>query len=77
MYKDELDKACFAYDAAYSNSKDNRAKRIVSDNILKDIVQDVARNPKYDGYQKALASMIYKFSVKKTGIGVKASPGIT
>ena len=38
MYKDELDKACFAYDAAYSNSKDNRAKRIVSDNILRDIV---------------------------------------
>ena len=36
-YKNELDKACFAHDAAYSDSKD-LAKRTISDKILKEIV---------------------------------------
>ena len=35
LYRNELDKACFAYDTAYSDSKD-LAKRMISDNILKD-----------------------------------------
>ena len=35
LYKNELNKACFAHDAAYSNSND-LAKRIISDKILKD-----------------------------------------
>ena len=34
LYRNELDKACFAHDTAYSDSKD-LAKRIVSDRILK------------------------------------------
>ena len=32
LYRNELDKACFGHDAAYSESKD-LAKRTISDNI--------------------------------------------
>ena len=35
LYRNELDKACFVRDAAYSDSKD-LAKRNILDNILKD-----------------------------------------
>ena len=35
FHRNELDKACFAHDAKYSNSKD-LAKRTISDKILKD-----------------------------------------
>ena len=35
LYRNELDKACFAHDIAYSDSKD-LAKRTISDKILKD-----------------------------------------
>ena len=58
--KDELDKACFAHDAAYSERKDS-AKRTISDKILKAKTFEIAINPKYDGYQRGLSSMVYKF----------------
>ena len=35
LYRNELDKACFAHDAAYSESKD-LGKRTISGKILKD-----------------------------------------
>ena len=60
IYKNELDKACFVHDAAYSDSK-NLTKRTVADNILKNKAFDIAKDPKYDGYQRGLASMVYKF----------------
>ena len=66
LYKNELDKACFAHDAAYSDSKD-LPKRTISGKILRDRAYEFARNLNYDGYQRALASMIYKFFDKKTG----------
>ena len=66
MYRSEMDKACFAHDVAYSDSKD-LAKRIVSDKILKERAFEIARNSNYDGYQTALASMVYTFFDKKTG----------
>ena len=64
IYKNELDKACFALDPAYSDSKD-LAKRTISDKILKNRAYEVARNRKYDGYQRALASMVYSFLTRK------------
>ena len=71
IYKKELDKACFAHDAAYSDSKD-LIKRTVADKILKNKAFDIAKDPKYDGYQRGLASMIYKFFDKKSkGSGAK------
>ena len=65
LYRNDLDKACFAHDAAYSYSKD-LAKRTISDKILKDRAYEIARNRNYDGYQRALARMVYKFFDKKT-----------
>ena len=41
LYRNELDKACFAHDAAYSDSKD-LTKRIISDKILKDRGYEIA-----------------------------------
>ena len=34
---------------------------------------EIARNRKYDGYQRALASMVYKFLDKKTGSEVSVN----
>ena len=71
IYRNELDKTCFAHDAAYSDSKD-LAKRTQSDRALKDKAYEIAKNPKYDGYQRGLASMVYKFFDKKSkGAGIK------
>ena len=60
LYRNGLDKDCFAHDAAYSESK-SLAKRTISDKILKDRAYEIATNCNYDGYQRALASIIYKF----------------
>ena len=67
-YRNELDKACFPHDAAYSGSR-YLTKRTISDKSLKDRAYEIARNRRYDGYKRALASMIYKFLDKKTGSG--------
>ena len=46
-------------------------RRAASDKILRGKVFNIAKNPKYDGYQRGLASMVYKFFDKKsTGSGV-------
>ena len=74
VYKNELDKACFVHDAAYSDSKDF-TKRTVADKILKNKAFDIAKDPKYDGYQRGLASMVYKFfDSKVSGSGAKLIP---
>ena len=65
IYKNELDKACFQHDMAYGKSKD-LIKRTQSDKVLKDKAFKIANNPKYDGYQRGLASMTYKFFDKKS-----------
>ena len=65
IYKNELHKACFAHDAAYSDSKDF-TKRTAADNVLRDKSFNIAKDPKYDGYQRGLASMVYKFFDRKT-----------
>ena len=71
IYRNELDKACFQHDSAYADHKDliNRTK---SDKVLRDKAYDIATNPEYDGYQRGLASMVYKFFHKKSmGSGIK------
>ena len=60
MTRVELDKACFKHDAAYTKYKDVE-NRLISDQKLKNSAYDIASNPKYDGYQRGLASMVYKF----------------
>ena len=39
--------------------------RAASDNVLCDKSFNNAENPKYDEYQRDLAPMIYKFSIKR------------
>ena len=74
IYTNELDKACFVHDAAYSDSKD-LTKRTVADKILKNRAFDIANDLKYDGYQRGLASMVYKFfDSKVSGSGAKLIP---
>ena len=60
IYRNELDKACLQHDMAYGKSKD-LAKRTQSDRILRDKVFKIASDPKYNGYQRGLTSMVYKF----------------
>ena len=70
ILKNELDKACFQHDMAYAKSKD-LIKRTESDNVFKDKAFKFANNPKYDGYQRRLASMVYKFFDKTSkGSGI-------
>ena len=54
IYQNKLDKVCF------------QIRRKSSDKILRDKAFDIAKNPKYDQYQRGFASMIYEFFDKKT-----------
>ena len=67
-----MDKSCFAHDAAHSYSS-VLTKRAISDRILKDRGYETARNRNYDGYQRALASMVYNSVEDKTGSRVSAN----
>ena len=67
IYKNELDKVCFAHDAAYSDSKD-LPKRTVADKTLRNKAFNITKDPKCDGYQRGLASMAYKFFDKKSAL---------
>ena len=65
IYKNELDKACFQHDMAYGDFKDLK-RRTAADKVLRDKAFNIAKNPKYEGYQRGLASIVYKFFDKKT-----------
>ena len=71
IYRNELDKTCFQHDSAYADHKD-LINRTEADKVLKDKAYDIASHLEYDGYQRGLASMIYRFFDKKsTGSGFK------
>ena len=72
LYRNELDKACFQHDMAYGKSKD-LVKRTQSDKVLKDKAFKISSYPKYDGYQRGLASIVYKFFDKKSASLNKSS----
>ena len=65
VYKNKLDKSCFQHNMAYGDFKDLK-RRTAADNFLRDKAFNIAKNPKYDGYQKELVSMVYEFFDKKT-----------
>ena len=58
---------------AYGDFKDLK-RRTALDKVLRDKAFSIAKNPKYDGYQRGLASMVYKFFDKKTSGGAIAMP---
>ena len=56
---------------AYGDFKD-LARKTASYKFLRDKAFNIAKNPKYDGYQRGLTSVVYKIFDKKTlGSGVK------
>ena len=57
IYKNELDKA-------YGDFKDLKRKTF-SDKVLRDKAFNIAKNTKYDGYQRGLAPIVYRFFDKK------------
>ena len=74
IYKNELDKVCFQHDMAYGDFKDLK-RRTFSDKVLRDNAFNIAKNPKYDGCQRGLVSMVYKvFDKKSSGSGIANEP---
>ena len=70
ILKNRSDAACFQHDSAYAKYKD-RLNRKKSNVVLKIIALEIALNPKINGYQRGLASMVYKFVDKRTkGLGL-------
>ena len=65
IYQNELDKAYFQNDMAYGDFK-NFTRRTASDKILHDKAFNIIKNPKQDGYQRGLPSMVYRFFDEKT-----------
>ena len=60
IFRNKLDKACFQHDAPYADNKDllNRTR---ADKILSGKAYTIVSNSQYDGYQRGLASIVYKF----------------
>ena len=59
---------------AYGDFKE-LARRTAANKVLRDKAFNIAKNPKYDGYQRGLASMVYKSFDKKTSdSGIKSIP---
>ena len=72
IYKNGFDKACLQHDITYDKFKD-LAKRTQSDKVWREKPFEIASNPKYDRYQRGLASMVYNsFDKKSTGSGIKS-----
>ena len=72
IYQNELDIACFQHATAYGDFKD-LLRRTVSDKILRDKAVNIAKNPKYQGYKRGFASVVYKCFDKKSSGGVVKS----
>ena len=54
IYQNELEKACFQLELAHEDFK-NLPRRTASDTVLREKVFNLAKNPKYDGYQRGLS----------------------
>ena len=51
------------------------ARRAAADKVLRNKAFNIAKDPKYDGYQRGLAFMVYKVFNKKTaGSSIKSMP---
>ena len=71
IYRNDLDKACFQHDSAYADKKDliNRTR---ADKVLRNKAYD---NTEYDGYQRGLAGMVYRFFGSKVASPDKKTMG--
>ena len=72
IYKNDLDKACFQHDLAYGHK--DLPTRTAADKVLRDKAFAIAQDQSKDGYQRSLASMVYKFFDKKVqGTGLSST----
>ena len=63
IYQNELDKTCFQHHMAYGDFED--LNRTFADKVFRNKAFNIAKDPKYDRYQRGLASMVYQFFDKK------------
>ena len=75
ILKNRLDAACFQHDSTYAKYKDrlNRRRSVI---VLKNEALKIATDPRFNGYQRGLASMVYKFFNERTkgsGINLQAN----
>ena len=63
IYQNKLGKTCFHNDMAYGNFKDS-SRRKASDKILRIEAFNIAKTPKYNGYQRSLTWMVFRFFTK-------------
>ena len=66
IFQNELDKTSFQHDMAYGDFK-YLSRRLAS--ILRHKAFNITTNPEYDGYERGLAAMVYKFFDKKSSGG--------
>ena len=62
-----MDNSRFGQDAAYADSIDLATKTVLN-KILKDRAYEVTLNPRYDGYQRELASMVSNSNMNNSNI---------
>ena len=60
IYQNELNNACFQHDIAYGDFE-GLPRRPASDILPRDNAFNIAKNLKYDGYQRGLTPMVYNF----------------
>ena len=76
IYQNKLDKACFHHNMAYGDFKD-LPKRTAFEKVLRDKAFNIAKNPKYNEYRRAIVSMVYKYFDKKRLVVPTTSTRIT
>ena len=62
FYRNELDKVCFQHHMAYGYFK-YLPRRTASDKVLRNKAFNIAKNPKYDGYQRSIASVLLQLFI--------------
>ena len=72
IYQNELDKTCLQHHMACGVFRDLR-RITIADKGLRDKAFNIAKNPKYDGYQGAFSALFYKCFDKKTLVGTVKS----
>ena len=67
IYRNKLDKTCFQHNMAHEDCK-GLARRTASDKVLRDTSSNIAKNPRYNGYQW-ITFMVYELFGKKSSKG--------
>ena len=65
IYRNQVDKTCSQDDVAYGDFKDLK-RRTFADKLLCNKAFNINKDPKYDGYQRGLASMAYNVLIRNT-----------